>query len=359
MHVETLCPANEVAPQRVAGARHATPAPRNDTAAIVAELFSRLVKADLTAAGYRIALDQLARLLQQGRVTEAVTTQWVADRLDLHRNAVGAAYRDLETAGVVRRIPVRTRGAPTRTALIGPAEKLVQALRDTAAGQLRVIRAESPSSPELQAPKPPATIQPTITELTPPERARPITAAPPAVEEGDAPAVKHEPPLDPLAHLARAQRIPAVARESAMAFRGDPAALPIDPTWNLTPEDVAFVRRLVPAPEKVPRANCKPRVAAAREIAPRDIAEALWNAMPRITEATGSKRAGEILDEIAFMVLVRGLGRGDRLGGIRAGVSLVSAGRWKRPLGFDTAWYGAVLRGLQTAKESNAHETVH
>ena len=313
------------------------------------ETLNRLVKADLSAAGYRVALDTITRLASQGRVTECVGTQWVADRLDLHRNAVGIAYRDLEQAGIVRRTPVPKRGAPTRTSLIGPAETLVR--RCVTGPQLvsnhDVYRAGTAgkSTP--------------ATSSTPENKPRPIEAAktPDPAKAPSSPPVR----VDPVAQMAQAKRISAAAREAAMTFVGKPEDFPINPDWNLKPEDQTFLRRLIPERTLAPVENTSPRVVPMAERAPPAIANALWHALPRLTKLTGcAKRAGQMLDEIAFMVLRKGLGKGDELGGVRAAISLVAEGSWKTPFGFSRAWVGAVLRGIELPqKEGDARKSVH
>jgi hypothetical protein len=313
----------------------------------------RLVKADLTAAGYRVALDTILRLASQGRVTECVGTQWLADRLGLHRNAVGQAYQALEQAGILRRIPVPKRGAPTRTTLVGPAETLIRrqsgvALHGALGIELTnfVYRAGTPE------PRPQPHCKPSIT-VKGPNGSEPVVAAEPPKEKAR---------VDPQAQMDQAKRIPPAAREAAMAFKGKPQDLPINSNWNLTQEDIVFLRRLVPEPSQDQhRHNSSPRVVPLAEQAPAPIANALWHALPRITKLTGcAKRAGEVLDEIAFTVCQGKLGNGDALGGVRAAISLVEKGRWQLPKGFTGNWRGAVLRGLQLPRrECDARNFVH
>src|SRR6185312_4128787 len=98
----------------------------------VISLFDQLVRADLSGAAYRVVLDTLARLLRHGICTEAVPVDWMADRLQVSRNTVGAAYQAAEEAGLLRRMTVAARGAPTRTSLAGMALRLAQVAGDPA-----------------------------------------------------------------------------------------------------------------------------------------------------------------------------------------------------------------------------------
>lgn len=96
----------------------------------VISLFDHLVRAELSGAAYRVVLDTLARLLRHGIDTEAVPVDWMADRLNVSRNTIGAAYQAAEEAGLVRRTTIAARGAPTRTSLAGMALRLAQVARD-------------------------------------------------------------------------------------------------------------------------------------------------------------------------------------------------------------------------------------
>jgi len=180
-------------------------------------------------------------------------------------------------------------------------------------------------------------------------------------EESAKPTLTAQERLSPKDYLAQTLRIPAAAREAAMTYRGTPSSFAFDPAWKVLPEDEEYVRKLIPKTEPVRPRNTAPRVAPLGEVAQPDLATALMHSMPRLTALTKcAKRAGELVDEIAYMVQTKGLGKGDVAGGVRAAISLISTGRWKRPLGFDTHWRGAVFRGFQTHKEEGiARKNVH
>ncbi|KZC35260.1 UNVERIFIED_ORG: hypothetical protein RHOFW104R5_30330 [Rhodanobacter sp. FW104-R5] len=81
-------------------------------------------------------------------------------------------------------------------------------------------------------------------------------------------------------------------------------------------------------------------------------------AIPRLAAALGAERAGQLVDEIAYQVVEKGLGKGDLAGGVRAGVAIALAKRWTTPRGFSNDWKGAVVRGAQQ-EEGDARQTVH
>lgn len=115
----------------------------------VISLFDHLVRAELSGAAYRVVLDTLARLLRHGIDTEAVPVDWMADRLKVSRNTIGAAYQAAEEAGLVRRTTISARGAPTRTSLAGMALRLAQVAGDparvSAVNSSRSVRRNGPS----------------------------------------------------------------------------------------------------------------------------------------------------------------------------------------------------------------------
>lgn len=313
------------------------------------DLLDRLVKADLTASGYRLALDLLARMIRQGRGSECVPGEWLATRLGLHRNAVTSAFRQMVDAGLVRRIPVPQRGAPTRTTLIGPARDLIAATQATMRQETKVT---APADQRHEN-------QTHVSSICVPARPKVVESPQPAHKPESQ--VTPNPALDIEAVMQATRSLPEQARLAAMSHRGRPEDLTIDPAWELTLEQSQAVRRLVPK-DVPPKPNCTPRVAAAGEIASQPIAKALWQALPRLAQQTKcKKRAGELLDEIAYMVQVKGLGRGDNLGGVRAGIALVANGTWRTPRGFDNHWRGAVLRGVSATPlhKGDAQKTVH
>jgi len=320
------------------------------------DLYRRLATADLPASAFRLISDILARLVADGRTSECVTTQWLADRLGLHRNAITAAFQALENAGLIRRTAVKKRGAPTRTTLIGPAAALIE--------KGALIRPESRSDSS-----PPSTKKEIAVAVPQTDGGRPRSAEAPKQPQAlirPESSYTERPTsvtrVDPMAQLARANRIPEEAKRAAMEYRGDPATFPIEAAWHLDEQDRVFIRNLIPRREPtVPSTNTSPRAIPRGETAPAAIASSLWMHLERLSFLTRCpKRAAAVLDEIAFSVLARNLGRGDTQAGIRAGLSMVARGQWRTPKGFQSHWYGAVARGVQTHSSSSvAQETVH
>jgi hypothetical protein len=309
------------------------------------ELCNRLVKADLTATGYRVMLDSLSRLIAAGRNTEAVPLEYMAKRLGIHRNAVSSAYEALATAGVLKRAVVKHRGAPSRTTLIGPAASLVSR-RPAVSGASETAEQGSqmsepwPALPEIQPKKP---------NLTP-------------VSEHTAQQPAGRAAVNPAQILEMTRSLPEAAQRAALFHQGPPEAFVIDPAWGLTDAQADALRRMLPKETPAARpANCAPRVRASGEVATDAIAVALFKALPALTQVSGcAKRAGEVADEIAYMAQTGRLGHGDPLAGVRAGISLVKRGTWAKPKGFHEAWRGAVTRGMGGRdRQGDARKSVH
>lgn len=414
----------------------------------VATLFDDLVRANLSGAAYRVVLDTMARLLRHGIQTEAVPVDWMASRLGISRNTIGAAYRSAEEAGLLRRLSVAARGAPTRTSLNGPMLRLAQLLSDPARvtavagnrflrrrpgaefhqasaatrrrgnrsdparvtihdhyadsrehanGDIRqstaayddtcadvsfardtshVIRGSDaqletndPSRVTADGNAPsdePASVAGQPSYLGPINGERGIPTRVAEHDRGDTPPERPtnaDPArviLSPAELMAAIGRLPAEARLAASQAT-DTRALTIDPTWGLSIADVDLLRRLVP-PKENPRAKTPARPAPGPGIiANSSVATTLWLYMVELETVVGKGKAPATADEIAYQVMVKGLGKGDLVGGVRAGLSLVRARRWKTPRGFSAEWLGAVERALRatTNSASDAQETVH
>lgn len=361
----------------------------------LASVLERLVGANLSASAMRVGLDTLARLLRQRRTNEAVPAQWMADRLGLHRNAVGLAYGSLVDAGVFRRIPVAERGAPTRTAAAGPALMLLATVRAAAisradpTGQTIASRCGEPTEslhrlrsvrpaakkPQQQPPTTPAANEAPRTEsgtlaITSGEDTNPVastagqgsTAAAPAttvIETAQAVPTEdrhRDPPFrfDPTVNASMTAKIGKDALYLAMRHTpGMP--FQVDPSWRLTDSETEHLLAMLPKRENRPQ-----RVAAPppTRVAPPALAKAAMAAIPRLAAALGAERAGQLVDEIAYQVVEKGLGKGDHAGGVRAGVAIALAKRWTTPRGFSDDWKGAVVRGAQQ-EEGDARQTVH
>ncbi|MEY2117316.1 hypothetical protein [Rhodanobacter sp. FW106-PBR-R2A-1-13] len=356
------------------------------TASQLASLMEQMARANLSPSALRVGLDTFARMLRQGRTTEAVPTQWMAERLGIHRNAVGLAYASLQEIGLLRRIAVRERGAPTRTTAAGPALLFLSAMRQAMQGRERdpvgdpresAIRpyavlatpprrertpkaaGQSPASTSDFSADSPTPAAPQIEVQPDPLMAEP--ASEPSAVRPLAPAIQAESPpirifvFDATANASMAKK---VGKDVLYRVMRHPAgqAFPIDPAWNLTDCETQHLQALLPKPEAPSvRASVAP---VHKPSAPEDVARAAMQAIPRLAAAVGAERAGTIVDEIAFQVCIGGLGKGDHVGGVRAGVSMVLAKRWTTPRGFLPDWRGAVIRGAHSDAGA-ARETVH
>ena len=327
-----------------------------------------LVAADLTQGGYRVMLDTLARLLRQGRASESVTTDWMAMRLGIGRNTVGTAYCALERAGFLKRVAVKHRGAPTRTRLIGITAALIDgaipgdvpALTNQFKEEGRDLAqapAQEPSTPDATDPSAQLPAAPSLScahdELnaqlpaeTLPESSQDDPAAVLGINGIGADALIAKKPLfifDPAVNASMIAKVPAEVRMSAMQSRSVDAC-PIDAAWGLTDAETRHYLALIPKPEAPSR---KPAAKPApRESMPQDaeLMRALAYAHPRLTDIAGSaETAAKLGDQIAFQVY-QGLGGGDVMGGVRAGISLVAKGRWTEPRQYN--WFRAKWSGI-------------
>ena len=364
-------------------ARLPGPDQQRDIRLALISLFDRLSKNDLTAAGYKIALSTLARLLSQGRVTEAMPVDTVAHALRLHRNSVGAGYQALVEVGLIRRIVNPNRGAPTRTTLTGPALALLKCIDN---GRLP----QDGSYPLEATTDSPATAQShdDSAERTPNAQAVPslhtavthdviahdpirvidedqitcdIPDAPPAPHQPREEASKQAKHFSPDTFAVLHQKLSKDVIYDVL--QGRVRRKDINQDWGLTEQEIECLLSMSPKPEPRPATTKRaalPVHAVPTTAEPR-LAKCLFDALPRLASALGDQRAATVIDEIAFSVTHKNLGHGDRLGGARAGISLAMQGKWNTPHGMSGDWRGAVLRGLTAAhnKQSEAQETVH
>lgn len=357
-------------------ARAADPTIRDpDARERLANTLQRLVDADLTASGYRVVLDTLARLLRTSNTSECVPVQWMAERLHIHRNAVSAAYAAAERVNFLRRIPVAERGAPTRTALAGPLLATLRLLATPSPERVEELRRveatpgtrHGPPATPQRTPRPritaPAVAKKANTHAAAPAQGREVTVDPVTPGATEATASSDPTPMPVPARAAFDPTIQATLRTKVghdVMYRvmthppGKPFA--IDPAWGLSTAEAEQLQLLVPTPERRPA----PKAQATRPSTvcvdvPPAIARAALQTLPKLTELVGG-RAAKLIDEIAYMVAEKGLGRGDVAGGFRAGLHLVGQGTWSTPRGFHPAWIGAALRAAQNG---DAHKSVH
>lgn len=335
----------------------------NERAQLI-KFLEALVEADLTQGAYRVMLDTLARLLRQGRASESVTTDWMAMRLGIGRNTVGTAYAALERAGFLKRVAVKHRGAPTRTRLIGITAALIcEAIPD---------ELDTPVEADAQQPTPAEGLRDEA-PLKPEQAAYSVPVQPAESPEkidetgqGDEPSLVAEAfKFDPVVYASMVRKVPRECREQAASARSV-KDLVVDAAWCLTKAETEHYRRLVaPDAGQPPKRNCTPRVTCPGATVSRPVALALWEAIPKLQIKAGSKAAAVALaDEIAFQVEKGGLGKdAGPAAGVRAGVSLVLKGAWRRPYQYVAdEWSGAVLRGVIAASPDQARDaqkTVH
>lgn len=359
----------------------------------VAALCDELASANLSATAMRVALSTLARMIRRGSATEAMPVAVIAEQLGVHRNAVSAAYASLETAGIVKRIAVKHRGAPTRTRLSGLAAALVDGKTpdiseiDSGAGLANVSQMEG-NEPGLPAenddhigsghalcsapsscPASSCTAQysnkaDAHSEVTvPPTTA--ISAQPGQPARPDDEGRVERFVFDKDINDSMAAKVPADARVRAMQARS-PADVPLELSWGLTDREVEHFRALFPKPEKPAVKKLAGHAPQPKLLASPELAAALVQSLHRLEALSGSKtQAYALSDQIAYQVAAKGLGQGNVLAGVRAGVRLVESKRWSEPRGWSSdrsEWSGTTLRSLMGAtshKEGHAQQTVH
>lgn len=323
----------------------------------LANLCELLVREDLTASAYRVLLDTLARMLRHGITTEAVPVEWMANRLGTHRNAISQAYSQLEAADVLRRVAVKHRGAPTRTRLIG----LAAALVDRSLLPALVNHESGPSGPDGPDSLPALVTDEVtmVTDLCAVTIASPSSsAAPEPAEQGRALTFA----FDAAINTAMMAKVPHEARTRAMQLH-DPSALPVDPAWNLTEGELAHFRALFPKREvaRRPYKGPTPKMRPTPELS-----AALIQSLPRLQVLAGCAAQAHVLaDQIAYQTMCLGLGRGNVLAGVRAGVKLVERKVWTEPRDWASQrglWGGISLRartGETHEGQAHAQKAVH
>lgn len=324
----------------------------------LANLCELLAREDLTATSYRVALDTIARMLRRGSATEAVPVAWVAARLGVHRNAISLAYGSLETLGVLHRVPVKRRGAPTRTRLVGLAAGLVDGaitpFVNVASGPTEPLGPDSPANdePPMSAPIAVVASEPTPEPVTPP-----ATAV--AIQQESRAAFAFSASVN----ASMIAKVPYDDRLRAMQTRN--GAMPaIEASWGLTDGEAAHFRALVPKAEAAP---IKRKEARASKVMPSHaLAGALLQVLPKLVLLTGCEaQAHVVADQIAYQAQCGGLGRGNVLAGVRAGVKLVERQVWTEPrdwVSHSPQWGGISLRariGALGGERDDAQQTVH
>lgn len=348
--------------------RHAqtTPLPSVVALPLAADFFHQLARAELTAVGYQVLFWHMERLIRHRMTSEAVPLETIAQALGLHRNAVGKAYVALTAAGLVRRKEVHQRGAPTRTCLEGIALHVVLQAAGKRSSPTPVMgdrRASFPVGTEALS----QLGQKQTHQNQAPVGDRSVTASGAAYESKQGTPTEPTPPAAVPAYSPELQaqalaKLPFEARYEAL--QGRLTANAIDPSWDLSDDEKAFVLSMRLREAKL-QTKAPPRMQPVPTKAPKAIATALLQARSQFDAlvdngalsqlgqaeqeamAESSTLADGLLDQIAFMISKCNLGRGDIYGGIRAARSLVAKGRWMLPWTFTRDWYGAVHRGAE------------
>ena len=312
-------------------------------------LLLRLACLDLSASGFRVLLFLCAKAEATGRRDWAWPVEAIAETLHLHRNSVSRGLAELQKAGFIRRTAVLRRGAPTRTVLLLDPLALDAMGSDCPAQRLQASPLSS-SMTKDEISSAPIVSPPCDTEAAPARVEEPrdvISAGPPPAPTPPAPRKRSPDELTRMLDFFRRLKDRCPAAEAALSTASDhKRPLAVDPAWNLTDEETRWLQDAVPKPEPRPAPNLDRPLGSSGEVAPAEVAAVLLPAIPRIADAVGGEgRAAELLDEIAYMVVRGGLGRGSLAGGARAGLSIVRKGLWKRPAGMSDAWRGSVLRG--------------
>ncbi|OZB73375.1 MAG: hypothetical protein B7X33_00010 [Lysobacterales bacterium 13-68-4] len=358
----------------------------------VAALCEQLANADLSATALRLALNTLARLIRRGSTTEAMPAAVIAEQLGVHRNAISAGYASLEAAGILKRIAVKHRGAPTRTRLVGRAAEVIGGKTHTTTGteECGANIEHTPAHPGpisaddtlpsivLSTNETHAEQSPGMDEVASPiscTTAFTITAEESAArKEGDESAPEESVVasggagrfvFDKAVNDAMIAKVPSEIRQMAMRAR-KPSDLRIDLAWGLTEREVEHFRALVPKPEKPLAVRPRHTEAKSLPLAGKDVTDALSYLMPRLEKAAGSTaQAFAVADQIAYSVIAKGLGQGNALAGVRAAVKMVEGKRWGEPRGFAAErdhWSGITMRSLVCATPSrtgHAQNSVH
>lgn len=344
------------------------------------DFVSLIMDDQLTGIAKRVLAYLSDRAIRHRTSSEAVPVADIASALRVHRNAVSLAFNQLESAGLVKRIAVKHRGAPTRTKLVGRAAKfaasfahivgfgsdpagpadpewLVKLPDDevgTSTGPAQVIAPHAKAAEVAEgegdvreaaenASVPLPSIQKAAPDIaTPPQEA--VVTTPVTTQKTPAPAPFK---FDREVNASMIAKVPAETRLDAA--QGLAASKKPDPAWQLTDAEAAHYAALFPKPEEkpkpAPRAASKPVV----HVTP-VVQEGLTSLITRLRRATKTEQEALLCaDQIAYMVECKGLGRGDAVAGLHAGVKLVEDKRWSQPHDWSSVahfWCGATVRAL-------------
>jgi hypothetical protein len=335
-----------------------------------------LAKRDYNGATLRTLLHLLGQAMRTDATNWAFPLESLAERIGLHRNAIGRALNALAADGIIQRKAVLHRGAPTRTKLRVPipyvraqssgirpqapvqelaTEEVIDVADFAGFGDFNGAPAEGAAAAAQE------TRSPDREAAGDGERPGPGTTG---TGESRAPNAKPMSAEERTAMMAFLNTAPPAVREALVVatMAADPSQLRIDPAWGLSDAQVRWLVAAVPRREAPTRRDpSRQRSTSQLCSAPAEIALALTRALPELSRHCGSDhKAAMVADEIACMIVDGNLGRGDPAVGVRAGISLVARKQWQRPRLMTHRWHGAVLRGLAGPTErSVAPSCVH
>lgn len=309
----------------------------NTVAPFPSEHLLAIVKQGYSPTAMRVLIWLKIHALRVGRPSVTAAVDNIATDLGVHRNAVSRAFHELAEAGEIARVADTRRGAPTRTDLL----RMPAMAPAVTASAVRSEPIVVPAAMTAPAPAEPAPLG-SATAIVPTQQ----PAAAPISGGGQT--------LDPLARLRAHQRLLGSLPDAARALlrkasaATNPELFVPDPAWGLTPEHVAALVAGIPRKEAAPAVeNACPRLLPPKPQAAPPVAEAIRAVWPRLLAMTHNAGAAQRkADEIACMVSLGDLGRGDALAGVRAGLALIAQGRWKTPKFWSGEWAGCAERAL-------------
>lgn len=348
------------------------------------DFISVIMDDQLTGMAKRVLAYLSDRAIRHRTSSEAVPVADIAAALRVHRNAVSLAFNQLEAAGLVKRIAVKHRGAPTRTKLIGRAARFASAFAS-------IVIAESESAgPVGPDPFVKAIHHDTAACVDPVSAFSHSVASEATDKEGqgngqhqDEPELASEPEIpqdiatsssegagevatafkfDREINASMMAKVPAETR--LMATHGLLASKVPEAAWMLTEAEANHYRALFPKPEpKRVHRRCGAQEGSKplATLTPA-VRQGMTAILTRLRQATRTEQEAQLVaDQIAFMVEHKGLGRGNAISGAYAGLKLVEDKRWSEPRDWPAVslfWRGATFRALLD-NQVDAHRNVH
>lgn len=348
------------------------------------DFISIIMDDQLTGMAKRVLAYLSDRAIRHRTSSEAVPVADIAAALRVHRNAVSLAFNQLETAGLVKRIAVKHRGAPTRTKLVGRAARFAGAFASIVINEPESVGPIGPdpfvkSLHTVTVPciNPVSAFSPSVVaESTDKEgqgggqhqdmpkpadevgiREESATSSPEGAGEG---AVAFK--FDREVNAAMLAKVPAETR--LLAMQGLLASKVPEEAWQLTEAETDHYRALFPKPEpkRVRRRGSAQEGSKPLATLTPVVRQGMTAILTRLRKATRTEQEAQLVaDQIAYMVENKGLGRGNALSGVYAGLKLVEDKRWSEPRDWPSVgmfWRGATFRALLD-NSVDAHRNVH